>query len=80
MSTDKPASQQADSPDAPQPVTEDERVLAEAGRAADAGQVSLTCPVCGLVNRPGELACARCGTILVTGGTTRKLGANDETP
>ncbi|MCC7449576.1 MAG: FHA domain-containing protein [Anaerolineae bacterium] len=80
MSTDTPANQQADSPDTPKPATEDERVLAEAGRAAETSQVSLTCSTCGLVNRPGELACARCGTILVTGGTTRKLGANDETP
>jgi pSer/pThr/pTyr-binding forkhead associated (FHA) protein len=33
-----------------------------------------------LVNRPGELACARCGTVLATGGTTRKLGAPEEPP
>lgn len=40
--------------------------------------VAITCPVCGLVNRPGELACSRCGTVLALGGTTRKLGTSDE--
>src|SRR5437764_11902648 len=40
--------------------------------------VAITCPVCGLVNRPGELACSRCGTILAMSGTTRKLGATEE--
>jgi hypothetical protein len=61
--------------------TEDERVLAEAAQAEeDTESIALTCPVCGLVNRPGELACSRCGTILAPGGTTRKLGATDEPP
>ena len=46
----------------------------------DLSSLALTCPVCGLVNRPGELACSRCGTILAAGGTTRKLDADDEPP
>jgi hypothetical protein len=61
------------------PLTEDQRVLAEADKPSQdsAAQVAaLTCPVCGLVNRPGELACSRCGTILAVGGTTRKLGTD----
>ncbi len=49
-------------------------------QAAEAIVTSLVCPVCGLVNRPGELACSRCGTVLAVGGTTRKLGATDEPP
>jgi len=44
----------------------------------DEEPVTITCPVCGLVNRPGELACSRCGTVLAMGGTTRKLGTSDE--
>lgn len=44
----------------------------------DEETVAITCPVCGLVNRPGELACSRCGTVLAMGGTTRKLGAPEE--
>src|SRR5258708_10927343 len=44
----------------------------------DEGPVAITCPVCQLVNRPGELACSRCGTILAQGGTTRKFNATDE--
>jgi hypothetical protein len=76
-------------PDAPEVSTpklhslpaEDERVLAEAAHSeAEAAAIALTCPVCGLVNRPGELACSRCGTILAPGGTTRKLGADEEPP
>jgi len=43
----------------------------------EAGDEALICPVCGLSNRPGELACSRCGTLLANNsGTTRKL----ETP
>jgi hypothetical protein len=58
---------------------EDERILAESAKASEAEEapVALTCPVCGLVNRPGELACSRCGTILATGGNTKKLGQED---
>jgi hypothetical protein len=56
-------------------------VLAEAAQSEAASEtIALTCKTCGLVNRPGELACSRCGTILAAGGTTRKLGANDEPP
>ncbi len=47
---------------------------------AEQSAIALTCPVCGLVNRPGELACSRCGTILAAGGTTRKLDSADEPP
>jgi hypothetical protein len=39
----------------------------------DAGVSAITCPVCSNVNRPGELACAVCGTILVLGGKTRSF-------
>ena len=45
---------------------------------SDEMPVAITCPVCGLVNRPGELACSRCGTVLAMGGTTRKLGTTEE--
>ena len=44
----------------------------------DPNAQALVCPICGLVNRPGELACSRCGTILAAGGTTRKLNTADE--
>ena len=54
---------------------EDERILA--AHSASAEPVALTCPVCGLVNRPGELVCSRCGTILATGGATKQLGQQD---
>src|SRR5437764_6280528 len=59
--------------------SEDERILAEKAKVdqPDEAPVALTCPVCGLVNRPGELACSRCGTILATGGNTKKLGQED---
>src|SRR5512140_3193912 len=53
-----------------------EESLSEAN--ADVSTQALECPTCGLVNRPGELACSRCGTILATGGTTRKLSNADE--
>ena len=84
MSEQKPPSQPTEpqNASASPPLTEDERVLAEANKPDDddsTTQAALTCPVCGLVNRPGELACSRCGTILAVGGTTRKLGA-DEPP
>jgi hypothetical protein len=52
----------------------------EAAQTAEPVATSLVCPVCGLVNRPGELACSRCGNVLATGGITRKLGATDEPP
>lgn len=39
---------------------------------ADASQ-AISCPVCGLLNRPGELSCARCGSMLVAGAATKKL-------
>jgi hypothetical protein len=55
---------------------EDNRILEAADKAA-AESVAITCPVCGLVNRPGELACSRCGTILATGGSTKKLGQEE---
>jgi hypothetical protein len=58
------------------PVDAAEDIQAEA--IAEASTQALVCPVCGLVNRPGELACSRCGTILATGGTTRKLTNADE--
>ncbi|MEP7289902.1 MAG: FHA domain-containing protein [Chloroflexota bacterium] len=45
---------------------------------AEVTALALTCAVCGLVNRPGELACSRCGNILATGGTTRKLSETSE--
>src|SRR5215475_10567392 len=48
--------------------------------SGDPSSVALVCPICGLVNRPGELACSRCGTILATGGQTRKLLNEDEPP
>jgi hypothetical protein len=88
MSTDNPPanSPQPDLPEVSTPLlsapsTEDERVLAEAAQPeAVSESIALTCPVCGLVNRPGELACSRCGTILAPGGTTRKFGATDEPP
>jgi hypothetical protein len=35
--------------------------------------IAITCPVCQLVNRPGELQCSRCGAVLASGGGTRKL-------
>lgn len=50
----------------------------EAEAIAEASNQALVCPICGLVNRPGELACSRCGTILAVGGTTRKLTNADE--
>ncbi len=44
-------------------------------------EVSLICPVCGLTNRPGELACSRCGTLLANNsGTTRKLESTSDMP
>jgi hypothetical protein len=39
---------------------------------------SITCSVCGLVNRPGELQCSRCGALLATAGGTRKLDSNND--
>ncbi len=75
----KSAESEVSTPSLSESPTEDERVLAEAAQAeAESESIALTCPVCGLVNRPGELACSRCGTILAPGGTTRKLGATDE--
>jgi hypothetical protein len=60
---------------------EDERLLAEDRAIAEAIQTALTCSVCGLVNRPGELSCSRCGSLLVAPGTTtKKLGAAEEPP
>jgi hypothetical protein len=52
----------------------DEDVPAE----QDASIAALTCPVCGLVNRPGELTCSRCGMLLSTSGQTQKFGASEE--
>jgi hypothetical protein len=46
-----------------------------AGGAPDS---ALSCPVCGLSNRPGELACSRCGTILNSTGKTRALGPDED--
>ncbi len=45
---------------------------------AEAASAVLTCPVCGLVNRPGELTCSRCGMMLSTSGQTKRMGASDE--
>jgi len=46
--------------------------------AGSAQDLALSCPVCGLSNRPGELACSRCGTILASTGKTRALGPDEE--
>jgi hypothetical protein len=61
-----------------QPVDKPVGEGAATAESDDVAQIALTCPVCGLVNRPGELACSRCGTILAPGGTTRKLDADEE--
>lgn len=45
---------------------------------AEQSNLAITCPVCQLVNRPGELQCSRCGAVLATAGGTRKLNASDE--
>ncbi len=65
-----------DAPNATGSPTEDERILQAAETETDTA--ALTCPVCGLVNRPGELACSRCGMILSPTGQTKKIGATDE--
>src|SRR5262245_37593489 len=39
----------------------------DASTGADVGSTAISCPVCGLLNRPGELSCARCGSMLVAG-------------
>src|SRR4051794_1908384 len=54
---------------------EDKRILEAADKETEA--IAITCPVCGLVNRPGELACSRCGTILASGANTKKLGQEE---
>jgi len=37
-----------------------------------------TCTVCGHVNRPGELACANCGTLLVAGPLTKQISFTED--
>jgi hypothetical protein len=69
----------ADQPDQEPLETENGPSAAEIQKAGEA-PVALTCPVCGLVNRPGELACSRCGTVLATGGNTKKFGVQDDPP
>jgi pSer/pThr/pTyr-binding forkhead associated (FHA) protein len=39
--------------------------------------IALTCPVCGLVNRPGELVCSRCGAVLNNAARTKRLASSD---
>ena len=60
---------------APDTTTVEEAALESSN---DPSSQALVCPICGLTNRPGELACSRCGTILAAGGTTRKLANSDE--
>jgi hypothetical protein len=45
---------------------------------SNAASASITCIVCELVNRPGELQCSRCGALLATAGGTRQLEASGE--
>ncbi len=66
--------------DSPIKLSEEDARIAASVADLDTSTLALTCPVCGLVNRPGELACSRCGTILAPGGTTRKLDADDDAP
>src|SRR5260221_6790307 len=68
-----------DQPDQEPLETENGPSAAEIQQAGEA-PVALTCPLCGLVTRPGELACSRCGTVLATGGNTKKFGVQDNPP
>src|SRR5579859_2797965 len=49
----------------------------EPGEGKDSNQ-GLVCATCGHMNRPGDLACSNCGTLLQVGSSTQRLTGLEE--